>query len=164
MIQYSAPWSRFLKIVSGSISVLLCGAFWFAGPTSSVDESAAFQIFLIVFPVLFLALSALFIIRRYEINAEYVEVVRYAGRKKFRIDNIESIQADPNAMDLSIRTFGNGGMFSFSGLFRNDKLGSYRAYVSDKSNSVIIQRKKGSPVVVSPHDPLDFVKQVKARL
>ncbi|MEM9774119.1 MAG: PH domain-containing protein [Chloroflexota bacterium] len=164
MVQFSAPWSRFLKIVSGSISVLLCLAFWFAAPTSTMNESAGFRTFLIVFPLAFLGIAALFIIRRYEINDEYVEIVRVVGRKKFRLDNIKSIEANPTAMDLSIRTFGNGGMYSFSGFFRTENLGGFRAYVSNKANSVVIQRKKGSPIVVSPHDPISFVEQVNARI
>ena len=164
MVQYSAPWSRFLKIVSGLISVILCAAFWLAAPTSSVDESVEFQAFLMAFPVLLLGISALFIIRRYEINGEFVEIVRVVGRKKFRLDNIASVEANPKAMDLSIRTFGNGGMFSFSGFFRNDTLGRYRAFASNKANAVVIQRKQGAPIVISPHDPQDFVDEVTARI
>ncbi|MEM8856785.1 MAG: PH domain-containing protein [Chloroflexota bacterium] len=163
MVQFSAPWSQFLKVISAIISIVLCVAFWYSSVASD-EYSQGFQAFLIAFPVVLLGGSALFIIRRYEVTDEFIEVVRIIGRKKYRIDNIESVEADPTLMDLSIRTFGNGGMFSISGFFRNRRLGSYRAFVSNKSNAVVMHRKKGSPIVVSPDDPDAFVKEISSRI
>ncbi len=164
MMRFSAPWSTFLKVVSGGITVLLLGAFWFAGPLSTVEESVAFQTFLIAFPFLLLGSSAIFIIRGYEIGPDKIEIIRIIGRVSYPIENIERIEFDPEATSFSMRMMANGGLYSYSGFFRNEKLGSYRAYVSNKANTVVLYRKKGSPIVVSPGEPEKFVEQVKSQL
>ncbi|MFT5193722.1 MAG: hypothetical protein ACI9EW_003503 [Cellvibrionaceae bacterium] len=156
----AAPWGLFVKVISALITVLICTVFWLAAPISSDNESVAFRMFLILLPVLLLGSSALFIILRYEISSENIEVVRVVGRTKYRLDNIKSVEFEPTSTDLSIRTFGNGGLYSISGFFRNTQLGAYRAYVTNAANCVVIRRKQGSPIVLSPHDPIRFVEQV----
>ncbi len=66
---------------------------------------------------------------------------------------------DPDALRGSIRLFGNGGMFSFTGLFRSPKLGRYRAYVTDPARTVTL-RFADRVVVVSPSDPAAFVRDL----
>ena len=147
--------------MSTIITIIVCIAFWLAAPISSEVESFSFQLFLALMPVVILGSSAIFIIRRYEISDEHIEIVRIIGRTKYEIDNIESIEADPKATELSIRTMGNGGLYSISGLFRNKKLGAYRAFVTDAANCVVIKRKKGAPIVISPGAPTEFAEQVR---
>jgi len=62
---------------------------------------------------------------------------------------------EPNAMRGSIRTFGNGGFFSFSGLYRNTLLGPYRPFVTDFRHTVIL-RYHDRTIVVSPPEPEEF--------
>ena len=63
---------------------------------------------------------------------------------------------EPDAMRGSIRTFGNGGAFSFSGFYYNKRLGSYRAFVTDPRRAVVL-RYATRRVVLSPAAPDDFV-------
>jgi hypothetical protein len=56
----------------------------------------------------------------------------------------------------SLRTFGNGGAFSFTGFYYNKRLRSYRAYVTDPRRAVIL-RYANRRVVLSPASPADFV-------
>jgi hypothetical protein len=65
-------------------------------------------------------------------------------------------------MKGSIRLFGNGGLFSFTGLYRNKKLGNYRAFVNDWHKCVILRFAKRT-IVVSPNDPDGFVAVVEER-
>jgi len=62
----------------------------------------------------------------------------------------------------SIRLFGNGGFFSFTGVFQSRKLGRYRAFVTDPARCVIL-RFTGRVVVVSPADPEAFIRDVMNR-
>ncbi len=39
----------------------------------------------------------------------------------------------------SLRLFGNGGMFSITGLYRNRALGNYRAFVTDLKKTVVLR-------------------------
>ena len=62
-------------------------------------------------------------------------------------------------MRRSLRTFGNGGGFSFSGFYYNKRLGSYRAFVTDLHRTVVLRYAKRR-VVVSPAAPEDFVRDL----
>jgi len=59
----------------------------------------------------------------------------------------------------SIRLFGNGGLFSFSGFFRNQALGIYRAYVTDPALTVVLVFAERT-LVISPVQPEAFVKRL----
>ena len=60
-------------------------------------------------------------------------------------------------MTGSIRTMGNGGLFSFSGRYRSRKLGSFRAYVTDLRNCVVLKLAE-QVIVISPENPEMFVE------
>jgi hypothetical protein len=63
-------------------------------------------------------------------------------------------------MDRSIRISGNGGLFVFCGLFRNSKLGVYRAFCTDASHAVVL-RFPDRTIVVTPAQPEKFVNAIK---
>lgn len=64
-------------------------------------------------------------------------------------------------MRWSVRTFGNGGLFSFSGWYYNTLLGAYRAFVTDPNQTVVLHL-GGRSVVVSPAKPEEFVREILA--
>jgi hypothetical protein len=72
---------------------------------------------------------------------------------------LESAQVELDAMRGSIRTFGNGGAFSFTGFYYNKRLRSYRAYVTAPRRTVIL-RYATHRVVLSPGAPEDFVSDL----
>ena len=71
-----------------------------------------------------------------------------------------SVEADPNAMRGSLRTCGNGGLFCFAGAYWNKRLGSYRAFATDPSRSVVL-RFSDRVVVMTPERPAEFVAAVE---
>jgi hypothetical protein len=48
--------------------------------------------------------------------------------------------------------FGNGGLFSITGVFQNATLGRYHAFVTDPRQAVVL-RYESKVVVLSPADP-----------
>jgi hypothetical protein len=74
---------------------------------------------------------------------------------------LTSADVDPDALQGSLRLFGNGGFFSFTGWFRNKKLGVYRAYATD-TKRVVVLRFSGKTVVITPHDPQRFVAEINS--
>lgn len=62
-------------------------------------------------------------------------------------------------MRRSIRTFRNGGLFSFTGFFRNKALGAYRAFVTDPHQTVVLHFPNRT-VLVSPSAPAEFVDDI----
>jgi hypothetical protein len=72
---------------------------------------------------------------------------------------LQAVQFDPTATHRSIRTFGNGGFFSFTGYFRNKQLGAYRAFMTDRRRAVVL-RFRSTVIVISPDRPEEFVSTI----
>ena len=111
----------------------------------------------IAFPPLAIVFGgALFTIRGYTITPEAILVHGLFWTTRLPLANLQSAQFKPHAMRWNIRTFGNGGLFSFSGRFRNRALGAYRALVTDPHRTVVL-RFRTRTVVVSPSAPDEFI-------
>ena len=69
------------------------------------------------------------------------------------------VRADEDFMRWSntIRLFGIGGMMGNIGLFRSPKIGTYQAYVTDRTKAFIIYRKSGKPIAMSVSEPDEFM-------
>ena len=62
-------------------------------------------------------------------------------------------------MEGSLKLFGNGGMFSFTGWFWSKKLGRFRAYATNLNCTVVLRWEKRT-VVVSPDNAVEFVREL----
>ncbi len=103
--------------------------------------------------------AALFTIRGYAVSPDVILVHRLFWKTRVPLAGLQSVRFEPDAMLGGIRTFGNGGLFSFSGFFWNKTLGVYRAFVTDSRRAVVL-RFPGGTVVVSPAAPEDFVREL----
>jgi hypothetical protein len=95
---------------------------------------------------------------RYEVSSSGIDVVRPIGRKRIA-GTVAAIGVDDDALKGAIRTFGNGGLFSFNGYYRLAKYGSCRLWVTDLKSLVVIHGDHGC-VVVSPAERARFVALV----
>lgn len=160
-MEFSAPWGTMLKVISTLTTLLLLGVF--GGMALSGRASSPLEIFLyLLIPVLILLGGLLFVIRGYRLTGEGLAVRRLLWDTRVGLGVMKRVEHDPKAMTGAIRTWGNGGLFSFSGRFRSGKLGSFRAWVNDYRNSVIIET-LSETLVVSPGDPLRFSEEVRNR-
>jgi hypothetical protein len=114
---------------------------------------------MILLPPLILASGALFSVRGYSLRSGALVIHRLGWSSYVDLAALESAVHDPDAMSRSLRLFGNGGFFAFTGWYRNRKLGVYRAFVTDPRLSVVL-RFPGRVVVVTPGAPERFVRQV----
>ena len=108
--------------------------------------------------VLFVAL--LFTVRGYSVTADALLVHRLFWKHRVPLAGLQSAQFDPKAMSRSVRLFGNGGAFSFSGWFRSKRLGNYRAFVTDPRRAVVL-RFPNRTIVISPSNPAQFVSALQ---
>jgi Bacterial PH domain len=163
MKHYAAPWGKLLVgtslvatliCVGVSIFILIVGPSDpdFTGPTRWV----------VLLPVVIVAISALFMVRGYAVTADEILIQRPLWSTRFERARLQSASIDHDATRGSIRLFGNGGLFSFTGIFRSPKLGRYRAFVTDPSRTVVLQFAE-RVVVISPADPEAFVRDVTPR-
>lgn len=80
--------------------------------------------------------------------------------RRIPYSDIERIErADERFMrwENTIRLFGVGGMLGNIGWFRSSELGTYQAYVTDRTKAFIIYRKSGKPVAISVSEPEEFM-------
>jgi len=104
---------------------------------------------------------ALFSIRRYSLTTDALMIHRLLWTTRLPLAGLQTAQFEPNAMRASLRTFGNGGFFSFTGFYRNTLWGSYRAFVTDFRHTVVL-RYTDHTIVVSPATPETFVNALES--
>jgi Bacterial PH domain len=160
MTYFCAPWSKSL-IVASTFAALVClgvsYALWTLPLTGGPAESLRFWLALL--PLAVILMCALFTVRGYSIGNRELAIDRLLWTTRVSLHGLQGAYFDTNATDRSIRTFGNGGFFSFSGHFRNKELGSYRAFMTDRRR-VVVLRFPSSVIVISPDRPDDFVNTI----
>ena len=146
---FKAPWGK-----------TLC---WMSAFTAVIIPAVAVPI-LLKAPVgwliaLILPAAALFIVRSYAIEPNVLAIRRLLWTTRLPLAGLQSAELSPNVMRGSLRLFGNGGIFSITGLFRNRALGNYRAFVTDLKRTVVLRFPKRI-IVVSPECPEKFVAEI----
>ncbi|MFA5293687.1 MAG: PH domain-containing protein [Phycisphaerae bacterium] len=153
--EFTAPWGTLLKILTAVLTIILIGISYIG--FSSGRQGSIVTIFV---PLAILIISSFFIIRGYILTDNTLLIQRLGWNTKINLSELKSAEIDPTAMAKSLRTFGNGGMFCFAGLFYNKKLGSYRAFATDFKKAVIL-RFPNRTIVVTPNEPEKFVMKIK---
>jgi Bacterial PH domain len=160
MTHFRAPWSKSL-IVASTFATLVClgvsYALWTLPLRGGSAESLRF--WLVLLPLAVILICTLFTVRGYSISNRELEIRRLLWTTRLSLHGLQGAYFDPNATHRSIRTFGNGGFFSFSGHFRNKELGSYRAFMTDRRRAVVL-RFPSSVIVISPDRPENFVSTI----
>ena len=153
-----APWSVSLIVVS-TLATLLC-----AGSTiGMIWSSRGISPWLAPVPMVLICVAALFTIRGYTVTPDALIVHRLFWATRLPLAGLQSVRSMPDAMRWSLRTFGNGGLFSFTGFYRNKALGPYRAFVTDPHRTVVLQFPTRT-IVVSPSVPEDLVHDLGERI
>jgi hypothetical protein len=159
MKHYEAPWDRALIVLS-VLTTVVClgvsgGVWWEAAATHQPNLLR----WVALLPLLILLGCALFTIRGYAISSDEILIHRLLWFTSLPRAGLKTASVEPDAMRGSLRTFGNGGGFSFSGLYYNKRMGSYRAFVTDLTRTVVLHY-ANRRIVLSPESPADFVNDL----
>ena len=100
--------------------------------------------------------TALFTVKGYRLQDQSLYIRRLVWESRVDLQGLEKVYFEPEAFRRCFKTFGNGGLFSFSGYFRSKKLGTFRCWVTDKKKSVVLEV-KGKKLVISPDSPEGFI-------
>ncbi len=157
---FKAPWSPTVTIITG-LTVLLMLGITLSLVRISIKQNFTMMFLAAMIPLLILLITALFSVRGYLVTNQTLQIARLGWFTEVPLVHLESAIYDPHAMNHSLRIFGNGGLFAFTGRFRNKKLGLYQAYATDPSLSVVLKFPKKT-VVVTPQRPEQFVEVVVA--
>ncbi|MUL34880.1 PH domain-containing protein [Gloeocapsopsis dulcis] len=155
---FKAPWTISLIAITTVVSVLLLGIV-LVGLLTGPRYDIAWIVAMVVIPLVILLTSVFFSIRGYAIADKTLYVQRIGWNTKIDLENLMTADVDPQAMRNSLRKWGNGGLFSFSGKFYNRKLGNYEAYATDPHKAVVLKLRDRT-IVVTPEYPERFVTQV----
>ena len=78
----------------------------------------------------------------------------------FKINRIEIAKCSivsKKEMSGTIRTFGNGGLFGYTGYYRNAKFGTMRWFATQRKNYVLIEKINGKKIIITPDEPENFI-------
>jgi hypothetical protein len=154
-IEFQAPLSRMVRNVTVLTLVILTLPV-LAALFAPIRPPLIVVIVLIAVPLLAFAQTFASRVRGYTLTETEILVRRGVGVVRLPIAGLQSVTGDVDAMRGSIRVFGNGGLFSITGRFWNNKLGWYRALATDPSRAVVL-RYADRRIVITPHDPQQFI-------
>jgi hypothetical protein len=147
---YRAPWGIWTIIITVTIIAMFVVLIIFSPGMVTIIVS-----------ILLIVIGLVFSVRGYSINGNKLFVHRLGWVTEFQLTDLIKAAINPNAMRGSIRVFGIGGFFGYTGKFSNNHLGRFRAYVTDNSRCVIL-RFKGEILVISPENPEKFLEALEA--
>ena len=174
-VAFRAPWGAPLVVMTG-VCTVACLLFPLAGIMIAFGSSVALRALemtsippmlgwagwiLVAVPLLTLMGSAAFMVRGYVLTDSSLSIKRLGWEKRLELSRLNSATVDPDALQGSLRLFGNGEFFSFTGLYRNKNLGIYRVYATDAKKAVVL-RFADKTVVITPDDPEEFVAEINA--
>jgi Bacterial PH domain len=159
MKRYKAPWGRMLIVTSAMVTVVCVGVsvgiLWV-----TLAKHGPFLVGALALLPLVLVVGALpFMVRGYTITADVILIHRPFWDTSLPRRGLESATVEPDAMRGSLKTWGNGGGFSFTGSFYNPRLHFYRAFVTDLHRTVVL-RYPSRTIVLSPAAPDAFVSDL----
>jgi hypothetical protein len=152
MRTFKAPWSNVLWIVSAVTTAILLGVAAIPAPGLG---------WIRLMPLVILAGALPFVVRSYTIGADALLIRRLFWDTRIALAGLRSVRFDPAAVCGSIRTCGNGGLFSFTGWYWNRTLKSYRAFATDPKRVVVLTFDTRR-IVVTPERPEEFVRELSA--
>jgi hypothetical protein len=156
---FEAPWGTRLKLLTALVVIGLVGVS-IASSLAVPQHDDFLSLIMVASPLVVLLITALFMVRGYILTREALLIRRLGWDSKVALAGLISAEADPKAMAGSMRIFGNGGLFCIVGLFRNKKLGAYRAYATEPRLSVVLKFAKRT-IVVTPDRPERFVARIR---
>jgi len=147
----AARWDYLLSLITVGIT-LFAVVFIFFNPNPWV---------VMVFGAILVG-SYFFMVRGYRVEEGRLVIIRPGWEKSFDLCGLKNVRFDPEAMKWSWRIWGNGGLFGWIGLFRNRRLGRYKAYVSNRYRCVVLETTDRT-LVVSPADAESFIQVLKKK-
>ncbi len=89
----------------------------------------------------------------YVVTSEKLTIKRLLGHLTFSLNDIEKAEiVKKEDMRFVMRTFGNGGIFGYTGKFYHSNFGNMTWYATRLSNYVLITLKSGKKIMLTPND------------
>ena len=154
MKTYKASLNITAKIITG---VVLLAAIYGIGTAIIYNAWDSVQALLGVLLTILIIPAYLHSVKGYQITDEKLIIKRPLSMldKQIPLSEIKRIQLlTSNDFKWTVRTFGDGGLFGYYGLFSNSRLGSFRMYATNNKNRILLILGEAEiEIVLSPDDP-----------
>ena len=159
---YSSP-DRKLLIISGLVSLLLLGLFAQGVYLISVQsDTLAGGLILATSGLTVLLCLSILNFKSYKISDSELIISKYLMDEKYPLSGIKSYNQPKEPKKGLWRTMGNGGLFSYSGDFKNSELGHFKCYTKNWENLVALETDRGW-LLIGPDNHESFLSSLKKR-
>jgi hypothetical protein len=161
-LAYGAPWSLRVKALTALGTIVLLGdAGMLLFMARFVPGTRAF-LSVVAFGLLaVLGCCALLTVRGYGFDSGTLLVQRLVWTTRVSLEGLRSVVQDPTAIGLlSIKAFGNGGLFAILGWRRVRPYGWCRVFATDPARAVVLEC-KSIHIIVTPDRPAEFVQEAR---
>jgi len=154
----AAPWQTALKLMSvlGTLLIVVLGYVAYHAIPTPFGFTHYFGLGVALVPIAILIFSILFVVTGYTVDGNDLYIRRLLWRTRLSIDGLSRFWLEPSACTGSVRIIGNGGLFSYTGLYQSPMLGRYRLFATDFTRSVVLVLPK-RVIVITPATPRAFV-------
>lgn len=158
----AAPWPLSLWLISLIATALLLGVGYAAYQAVPVLPGFTHRFGLVVAglnPVILVG-GLLFTVTGYSLDGSDLLIHRLLWSTRFSLFGLRQVFADPKVCKGSIRLFGNSGLFAFTGIYQNARLGRYRLFAIDFTRAVVLIA-PARTLVITPAAPHAFIAAVR---
>lgn len=115
-------------------------------------------IYFIVFLPILVFITWLFSVNGFTLQEQTLIVHRPFWNTEIELSPDVKAELEPDVKKGLFKTMGNGGVFGYTGGFRNRKLGNFKAYATNWGNAISMRSEtKGFCIVVTPEEPEHFL-------
>lgn len=130
------------------------------GGTFVEDRSNTVYFLLALCPVVGFV-TIMFATRSYSVTKGYVEIHLVGSSFSVCMDKIEAVNRIHWLSTFFCFRFGFGGFGEYFGLFWFSRLGKVTAFVTNRHDLVLIEKRNGKKLLISPAQPDEFVDLVR---
>lgn len=153
-MEFAAPKSLWIKVIT---AVLALGFITLCAVIFRDDEDRTAVVFPIAILLLVFGLSYYYSIVKYKVLSDKIIVQRPFDSVSIPTSGLTGRRIEKKDIRQSIRTFGIGGVFAYTGTFWNSKFGSMTWYVTDMDKAVLLTDSRSNKTIVSPDDAEKFI-------
>jgi len=161
MKSFDAPYDRFTVFLTTFLLILMLGlpAFILL-QTKGEGPTEGFLILGLVSLIIFSVVIFTFLTRplAYQIQDGLLTIQSGIRSPKFKISEIAEVKIpQSDEMGFSIRTFGNGGLFGYTGFYQNSTFGEVEMFATRRNQYLVIRMKSGKTIVLTPDRPKEMM-------
>ena len=115
-------------------------------------------VYALIFLPLVIFVTWLFSVTGFTLEENMLIVSRPFWKTKIAIPPNSTARLEPEIRTGLLKTMGNGGLFGYTGGFRNKTLGNFKTYATNWNHAVsIVSEEENFKIVVTPEEPEQFV-------